>query len=405
MTSRLTVPAAQSALIAAAALLGATLVGLAIAVDVPKGIALATGICYAPLVLINLPLGLCLWIVLVFIEAFPIVSVGPTAAAILIALSWLGTLRTRREAITGVLVRHRILISALVLFLVWLTLSASWARDPGQVFDQLTYHYAAAITFVIVATTLTRPDHLRLAVAAFVIGGVLSVLAGFVVNGISTGGSAASLASEGDSRFGGGSGDPNFLGAGLVPAIVLAGAMFRQVRDPIARWMLAVAMVILSIGLAASQSRGGLLAAVVALVAALVLYRRKLPILAFLGLVVAFLWIWFAANPQTWDRIRTFDDGGSGRQDLWAVGWRIFEDKPVNGVGLNNFRQESFRYVREPGKLERVDLVAERPRIVHNVYLQIAGRDRGGRARAVLDRGARLPPSHVVGRPQVRQSG
>ena len=37
----------------------------------------------------------------------------------------------------------------------------------------------------------------------------------------------------------------------------------------------------------------------------------------------------------------TFDDGGSGRQDLWEVGWRIFEDKPVNGVGLNNFRKES----------------------------------------------------------------
>ena len=53
--------------------------------------------------------------------------------------------------------------------------------------------------------------------------------------------------------------------------------------------MLAVAMLVLSIGLAASQSRGGLIAAVVALLAALVLYRRKLPILAFLGLAVAFL--------------------------------------------------------------------------------------------------------------------
>ena len=153
MTSRLTLPAAQSALIGAAALLSGLLVGVAIAVDVPMGIALATGICYAPLVLINLPLGLCLWIVLVFIEAFPIVSVGPTAAAILIALSWLGTLRTRRELIAEVLARHRLMIASLGLFLVWLTLSAIWARDASQVFDQITYQYATGITFVIVATT------------------------------------------------------------------------------------------------------------------------------------------------------------------------------------------------------------------------------------------------------------
>ena len=220
---------------------------------------------------------------------------------------------------------------------------------------------------MIVATTPRTRSTYGSVVAAFVLGGVLSVIAGFVVNGISTGGSAASLASEGDSRFGGGSGDPNFLGAGLVPAIVLAGALMRQVRDPMARWMLAVAMLVLSIGLAASQSRGGLIAAVVALLAALVLYRRKLPILAFLGLAVAFLGP-VRRDPQTWERIMTFDDGGSGRQDLWEVGWRIFEE--LVNVGLNNFRKELFDMCASQA-LERVDLVAERPRIVHNVYLQL----------------------------------
>ncbi len=46
-------------------------------------------------------------------------------------------------------------------------------------------------------------------------------------------------------------------------------------------------------------------------------------------------------------------------------------DHPLGGVGLNNFRLESSAYVREPGSLEHVELITERPHVVHNAYLQL----------------------------------
>ena len=189
------------------------------------GIALATGICYAPrVVLINLPLGLCLWIVLVFIEAFPIVRgadcrCDPDRAVVA------GDLEDSSRAIAEVLARHRLMIASLGLFLVWLT-SAIWARDASQVFDQITYQYATGITFVIVATTPRTRSTYGSAVAAFVLSAVCSHSASS-----STGSAPAAAPLPWRPRAtaaSGGRGDPNFLGAGLVPAIVLA-ALMRQV--------------------------------------------------------------------------------------------------------------------------------------------------------------------------------
>lgn len=47
------------------------------------------------------------------------------------------------------------------------------------------------------------------------------------------------------------------------------------------------------------------------------------------------------------------------------------EDHPVAGVGLGDFAVRSSEYVREPGSLEFVRLIAERPHAVHNMYLQL----------------------------------
>ena len=41
------------------------------------------------------------------------------------------------------------------------------------------------------------------------------------------------------------------------------------------------------------------------------------------------------------------------------------------GVGLHNFSVHSPRYVREPGALKNVKLIAERPHAVHNTYLEL----------------------------------
>ena len=75
-------------------------------------------------------------------------------------------------------------------------------------------------------------------------------------------------------------------------------------------------------------------------------------------------------DPYAWQRVSESPGRGSGRIDLWTVAWRITEEHPVNGIGLNNFGVVAADYVRDVGPLERVDLIADRPHSVHNAYLQ-----------------------------------
>jgi O-antigen ligase len=130
---------------------------------------------------------------------------------------------------------------------------------------------------------------------------------------------------------------------------------------------------LLAAGLAATQSRAGLLAAALACVAALVVQRGRgrLYAAALISLVVGVGALWFTANPEAWQRISSFDDGGNGRSDLWLVAWRMTQDHPLAGVGIGDFPLRSAAYVREPGSLEYVRLIAERPHVVHNTYLQV----------------------------------
>ena len=56
--------------------------------------------------------------------------------------------------------------------------------------------------------------------------------------------------------------------------------------------------------------------------------------------------VYFAAVARVDQRDRvTTVNGGSGRSDIWKVGWRMVEDKPVIGVGSGNFNVSSIHYL------------------------------------------------------------
>ena len=114
------------------------------------------------------------------------------------------------------------------------------------------------------------------------------------------------------------------------------------------------------------------MAAIVALIAALVVFkRRRAWVFASLTIVVGVAIAWFSVSPTAWDRVTDFDNGGSGRSDLWTVAWRMTEANPVEGVGLNNYPSVADEYLREPGAVERADLIVDNPHVVHNAYLQL----------------------------------
>ncbi|MGZ8665689.1 MAG: O-antigen ligase family protein, partial [Solirubrobacterales bacterium] len=84
--------------------------------------------------------------------------------------------------------------------------------------------------------------------------------------------------------------------------------------------------------------------------------------------VVAYIGVLAPADAR--DRIIA-NDGGSGRTDIWKIGWRMVEDKPVTGIGVGNFQTSSIHYQIRPGAARvRTDL-ADNPSVAHNSYLEM----------------------------------
>ena len=79
--------------------------------------------------------------------------------------------------------------------------------------------------------------------------------------------------------------------------------------------------------------------------------------------------VWLNSRPDAFDRLTSFGGGGSGRDDVWTVAWRVFEHHPYLGVGLGNFQVVEARYVLLPGNLTHVHLISETPKLTHNAYL------------------------------------
>lgn len=366
MTARPLTPVSP-ALVAVGGALAATMVAALLVRDVPLGLALLAACCYLPILLLNLPLAVVLWIPLVSLEYSMLLGSAPFLASLAVVLCWLGTERSR-TAMRELVDRRPAVVGGVVLLLVWLLLSVGWASDAAVAWEEVRVWALTIITFLVVATALRTPRHLLLAAVAYVAGALLSFALGSLL-GLTT----SPDEFDGNLRLAGGAGDPNYTAAQLVPAAALAVGLLPGVRDPIARLGLAGALVALLAGLIATQSRGGLIAAAVAAVVAVLLagpFRGRA--LAAVGLSILVCGLAFSFAPAAVERITDFEAGGTGREELWLVGWRVVEDHPLVGVGLGNFQEASPDYVREPGALEWVNLIAEDPHVAHNVVLQSA---------------------------------
>ncbi len=232
--------------------------------------------------------------------------------------------------------------------------------------------YVNAAVVVALVTLLRTPRDVKLVAAAIVAAVVASVALGLSGLDLATGASAAEAVTVSEGRLQGASGDPNFMAAFIVAAVVLAAVLYGAGRSPL-RVVLPAAIAMLAVGLAATESRGGLLATIVALLAAATVMRgRRLAVLGVATAALAVAGAWVSANPAILERIAsTPEDRGNGREDLWLVARRMSADHPITGVGLDNFIVRSPEYVRQPGALNYVELVVERPHVVHNTYLQM----------------------------------
>jgi O-antigen ligase len=178
-------------------------------------------------------------------------------------------------------------------------------------------------------------------------------------------------------RLTGGIGDPNYLAAVLVPAIALALFMFLGTKGWFPRVVLLIASSVCLSALFLTQSRGGIIALAVTVVAAVIFAgparRNVLAATSVVG-AIASVYLLLIAPPHALNRLTVFrGGGGTGRTDLWAVAANAFESHPFAGIGLGNFTVvEPIYAVSTQRSLPRADLIVTQRQPVHNTYLHIA---------------------------------
>ncbi|HWH10008.1 MAG TPA: O-antigen ligase family protein [Solirubrobacteraceae bacterium] len=364
-------PLGRPGVITGLAALVAAVLGAATAYKPIVGVGGLLAILYVPLLLLDLQAALAAWVVLLFLSGLPGLGGAPSAVALLVLLAWLAAVRPNRADIRAMAVGHRAILVSIVLFLGWVALSMTWATSPSDAMQDVKNWLIAGATFVVVATSVRSPRGTALLAGGFIAGAFAAVLAGLALTGLHP--AVSAINSAADVRLSTGATDPNYLAATLVAALAMSGGLALWRREAWVRLLLACAAPVLLYGLIATQSRGGLIAAATAILVATVLLptqRRK--ILAALIPIIALMALFFTVNPEAYNRLSQQDSGGDGRTELWRIAWRIAEDHPLIGVGVNNFVAREQAYVLRVGSLEHAQqLVIDDPKVVHNMYLQM----------------------------------
>lgn len=361
---------ASSAGITAAALLVACALAGALSYDTKLGVVILLGACFIPLALWRLPLAVCAWAVLVFLSSASTIGAYPNRVLLFVGISWIGLLAGRRLRVRGAVSESYPLVVLGVLFISWMLLSLAWAPVPGAVGTSLKQLLYAGFSVLLLLGAIVERRQARWLAMAFVAGAAASVLWGAAKGGLTMTPGAASEVADSAGRFQGGAGDPNYLAAVLVPAIMLAGGLAAR-KAPVQRVLLAIATVIIAVGLAATQSRGGLLAACACAFVALVIWRERRALIAgLIALAATATASYFLLKPNAWSRILESNQG-SGRVDIWTIAWRIVHAHPFAGVGFGQFPEVSIHYVLQPGALQYIGLIVENQIVVHNLYLAL----------------------------------
>ncbi len=227
----------------------------------------------------------------------------------------------------------------MVTLYLWLCCTYFWTIDPVETLGTLRAYFQVMMIVWAVWEFAETPRDLRTLLRAYVAGSwVLAILT--VANLVSTRGAGISqirFAAEGQ--------DPNdvarFLDLGFPMAALLLSAEPRWPGRLLAWGYLPLGLIAVLL----TASRGGFVAAVIALVGCSVLLMRRAKhgvLLAALGLPVLAASAWFAIPHATIERLGTLYEQLQGgnlnqRANIWIAGWHAFVQAPWLGTGAGTF--------------------------------------------------------------------
>jgi O-antigen ligase len=347
----------------------AVVMGVAAGYNPRYAMAGAFGLAFVAVVLVDVTFGLCAFTFLSFLELLLVTDDKSFSflkvAGFLLMVSWLAHISTRRNKSESFVSQHPQFTFILVLFLTWALLSASWAENPGRSIDTTSRYFQNMILFLIVYTAVRERKHAIWIAWAWLLGATVATVPAML--------NPPTYEDDLTVRISGTIGDPNELAALLVAGMAFAGILAVTTKESALRVAAGSAVVLFLAGLIYTVSRGGLLALFVALIAACLMagrWRGRTLVVTALGLMTMVIYFASFAGLDARDRVTTVE-GGSGRTDIWKVGWRMVEDEPIHGIGSGNFPISSIHYLLQPGVLERDEFIIDTPKVAHNTYLQI----------------------------------
>lgn len=353
----------------------AAMVGALAGVNPKLAIAASVGLAFILLTFADLTTGLVIFTAASFLELTSVAS-GVGLAKVLglaLAISWLATIASGRGENRFVWTSSPGLFWLVVAFLTWGALSLLWAENAGSGLQQMQRYLLVALLIPIVFTAVRNARDTKAVSGGFVAGATTAAAYGLFLIPSASGAQGAVDATNQLNRIAGTIGDPNVLASVLLVGAVLAFALaMTEHRAPLLRLTLVGCGALCLAVLVLTFSRGGLLAFAAALLAAPLVARRKAAIVATGLLVTVCIVAYIAAlaPAEARDRI-VANDGGSGRTDIWKIGWRMVDAEPVAGIGVGNFQTSSIHYQIQPGAATvRTDL-ADNPSVAHNSYLEL----------------------------------
>lgn len=353
----------------------ALLVGILAAISPELAVAAMLGLALVPIVLARPIVGLCALVFLSFLETYAATTGLVPATKIvggILALAWLAfaatASRSERED-RGLLSREPFLAAALALFIAWASMSLVWAEAPATAQSSVIRFALNFVLFPIALLALRTPQQVMWLIGTFVGGASAAVIFGLLT------GEVQEAAAE--ERLTGAGLNPNQLGSYLVVVVLLAGTLAaNRYWSASAR---AGAFVIAGLSVIAvlmTLSRGALIGLAAALSLAPLVIGRGRRFATLICVVIAVLgsasWYAVLAPAHSIERITHPErGGGTGREDLWRVGWRMVEDRPLLGVGAGNFPVASIHYLLRPGSTQRDKIIVDDKKVAHNIYLTI----------------------------------
>lgn len=220
---------------------------------------------------------------------------------------------------------------------LWFCCSFFWSIEPQATLARIRGYFQEMMTVWLVWELAESPEDMRALLRTYVGGSWLLALL--------TVANFASPEAAGQIRFAAAGQDPNdvarFLDLGFpMAALLLEGESSWAGR--------LVAFGYLPLGLAGvllTASRGGFVAAVVALAGCGVLLLRRparAAVAGFMALPIFVAGFWFVVPHETLGRIATIPEQLQGgdlnqRLNIWAAGWQAFVHAPFFGTGAGSF--------------------------------------------------------------------